>query len=197
MIHIIQHFTHTNREKRISLSLSQAKKFLYQLRKAGASVRSDFFVVSGDFAGEVEAITNYFSPKFLTTVQRGFFDVLRVEQDLPRAERLNNAGATPTALERFRLKIIKEIPDAEITFTYSEKMFEILLVRGQEKTKLLYNYALAPLAKLVYSDTAGRFVNIEGASGIALKINEIFRKQRYYYKKKGEEYDTYRKNLGK
>lgn len=181
MIYLLKKSKKTNLELRYKLSLDDAKKSLYALNHENFRV-NNFYVQGADTVYEMQELLNYFSPNFFTVEQDGMFDMYKVNI-VSKYERIVEKGASIKAIEKFKEKIETEIKNSEIELEFPKETFVMKVYYEGNKFNLICNYDLQILETVPVKITTKTFEEI---GGLVKKINGIFRKQRYYYKRKGE-----------
>ncbi len=182
MIYIIQKSKKSSRRTEIKLDVSEAKEFLYEI-DARRFRLNEYMVYSSDEASEIEQIIDYFHPDYLCEKNDDIVSVLAVNEDISKYNRLRNQGASIKSVKNFRDKIQNELPESEVSVMFNTNNFEVLIQYEKRDLKIVCNYQLVIL-KAFALNKDWEFVDISENDEIVKVVNNIFRKQRYYYRQK-------------
>lgn len=183
MVNILQVAKKGGKKINRNMEYTAAKKFLYNLTPAHFQ-NNDFllFRASSDF--EIEKIRRFFNRQYLLPRTFANLPVFFVNPEIPKSERLVHEGINLRSLENFRSKIEKLIPNSTVEISdISEENFMITVKQPTVVFKAFCSYQLE-IESFWGTDEKNNFANIEQINEIHRKINSLFVKQRYYYRKK-------------
>lgn len=185
MIYILQETKKTKRKTQHKTILSEAKKFLYALDQS-SFLSNKFYVFSADTDNEIRKLLNYFNDDFLIKTNYNGFEAFIVNPSIKKTDRLSTKGARVSSIEGFILKIKMILPEYVPDVIFENENFHIILKKFNEELKFVCSYELEIeqfLGKYTQDDS---YVDLIDYDHVYSKINELFRNQRYYYRKKGK-----------
>jgi len=198
MVTIIKKSKRSIRANKVVLSASDAKKFLFQLEDKDLNI-DDYIVFSADTQDEYIDVVGFFSPSFLPTQAYEGFDAHVVQKDIAKDRRMRQTGATITAIENFKVKIQKLLMkmtdfyddftiQLSVTTEYNIDSFVITIIFpfSEAKMRFTYAYDLQMLDASIVPMNVEKDIPALVLANITKKVNALFNKQRYYYKKKVE-----------
>jgi hypothetical protein len=198
MVTIIKKSKRSIRANKVVLSASDAKKFLFQLEDKDLNV-DDYIVFSADTQDEYIDVVGFFSPSFLPIRIYEGFDAHVVQKDIAKDRRMRQTGATITAIENFKVKIQKLLMkmtdfyddftiQLSVTTEYNIDSFVIIIIFpfSEAKMRFTYAYDLQMIDASIVPMNVEKDIPALVLANITKKVNALFNKQRYYYKKKVE-----------
>jgi hypothetical protein len=187
MIYVAQKSKKTARKKLLKLELNDAKDFLYNLSFEDFRAFSYYIYAQGDnYFCELEEIKRFFADDFFKIKENNTqtYEILIVNEELPKKDRLRIKGASVNSLNNFKDKLEKMIPYSTIRFVYGLDVFSIYIDHIVGSVKIVCNYQLKILESYGYNE--GKYVNIKSSDNLVKIVNKLFRRQRFYYKKEGD-----------
>jgi hypothetical protein len=190
MIYIIQKSKKGNKEKRFVMSVSEASIFLYDIKYAELR-NNDFYILGSDNELETEKIVNLFSPQYLIKEEADGFDRFMVNPEITKAKRYATGRAKHKSIEKFGSKIQKAIKqelilDTEVEFIFEQNNFEIYVSYTKQMIKIVCSYTLEVNEGFVFDLNQSEFVDIKKTNKILKIVGDVFRRQRHYYRRKGD-----------
>lgn len=181
MIYIIQKSKKTNRAKKITFDVDEAKKFLYRLTPKNFLV-DRYVIVGAEPENELLNLFSFFNKDYFILSNENGFETYVVNENVIKNDRIKMLGINLDSIEKFCKKIEKVIPDSQVISTNFGETFDLYILSVMGDMKLVCNYNLEIKERYIMG-TEG-LVDVSSTDFIVKKVNEIFRKQRYYYRSK-------------
>lgn len=159
-----------------------AKLFLETMKKTDFKA-NEYFLVTADSVDELSRFMVQFKQDFFIKVSGDMFDYYRINENILPKERLILNGARSKAIMNFAEKIKNEVKASHYEIHFSEDGFILTLEKDNQKISYNCSYNLDIISSFVYDREKKIGVDIELARSYYVIANEIFRRQRYYYKK--------------
>jgi hypothetical protein len=184
MIYILQETQKTKKKTQHKLLLSESKKFLYDLDQSNF-ISNKFYVFSADTDNEIKKLLNYFNDDFLIKTNYNGFEAFIVNPSIKKTDRLSTKGARVSSIQSFVSKINVILPEYIPNVYFENENFHIILKKFGEELKIICSYDLE-IERFLGKNTDDSYVDLIDHENVYSKINELFRNQRYYYRKKGK-----------
>lgn len=181
MIYIIKKMKKTTNEHYKKLHSSEAKEYFYNLTKDDLAT-GDIYMTGADSEEELQEILSFFHEDFFLIEDTGLFSVYKVNANINKYNRIRQRGASITALKNFKEKIEKKFPRAGVYFDFKTDNFEIFVVIDNQVHRFVCSYDLEILES--FADNRTDYINLSLAAKVRKEINGLFRRQRYYYKRR-------------
>ena len=159
----------------------EAKHFLETLHRDNFRL-NDYFLVGADSDDEQNRFMSLFNKEYFIKQNAEPFDYFLVNKGLKKSERLILNGARTQTIMNFSNKIMKEIGASTFSVVFSYDCFDLSYQKDNQKIAFTCSYNLEIISSFVYDKERKVGVDIEVARSYHTIANEIFRKQRYYYK---------------
>lgn len=185
MVYIEKKSKKSKRKTTYTMSGSDARLFLYSLLPTETKT-NDYILAGADKVYELNDLLAFFNPMFFQKSEVDVFTVYKVNGTIHKDDRLRHKGAKLSTIENFKQKIKKAIPDSEVSIVYENKHFTISIDSLVSNILLICDYKLVILRAYIITEEGNRKIDIKKNDGIVKVVNNILRKQRYYYKRKAE-----------
>ena len=182
MIHIIRESKNSHRTKRLKLSLSDAKRYLYDLQKRNFNIHR-YIILGADTEIEQQRFIEMFNPKALKSEVRDGFDIYILDEELPKNERFIQTGATVRSIENFAKKLQGKLEGSIVSVEYYPEGFILMIAFVNISVHIVCSYKLEILKKYIVNSESSP-MDTEISEEIVNLVNRLFNKQRYYYRKK-------------
>lgn len=182
MIYILKKLKNSGREKKMAMTSSEAKQFLYEISNKNFTY-SIYAVLGADHKNEFTDLLEFFNPEYFIRKSYDILDIYVANEKIPKLKRQRHDGASIDALLNFKTKIKKAFPDSIVSLTFENAGFLLLVILQDWQVKINCTYDLKILNSYVYLKD-GQFTDIIGGDAITKFVNKLFRNQRYYYSRK-------------
>jgi hypothetical protein len=179
MIYILKRSKKRLIQERSVLSVGQTKYFICKLGPKNFKI-NEYLILGSDNKSELDEVFSLFVPNMFIKMDYEMIDAYKINDKIDKQNRLSNFGASINSILNFKQKIKNEI-NGTVDIYFFQNDFEIYITTNEVKAKVICNYLLEILDIFLLNDS-----NYNNAQEIKLVINRIFRKQRYYYKKRNE-----------
>jgi hypothetical protein len=167
------------------MTYTEAKKFLYNLSFENFQ-NNDFFLFKSTHDFEIEKLRRFFKRDYLIPAKFEKNNVFLVNSEINKNDRLVHEGINLRSIENFRVKIEKLINNSRVEINeISEDNFMITVKQPPIIFTAFCSYQLE-IESFWGVDEKSRFANVDQLNEIYRKINALFVKQRYYYRKKSK-----------
>jgi len=183
MIYILRSSKRSQKENLEKVSVLDAIVILNKLDYVDFKVNR-FYVLGADTPEELnQLLSNFVKEYFIKETQT--FDRYLVNEKISKRNRVSSNRARHLSILRFKDKIQKAINNgATISFNFYDNDFDIIVLVEEQKLKIKCSYKLEVNNGYVYDVKTSDFVDIQKNNKIIKIVNEVFRKQRYYYRGK-------------
>lgn len=186
MIYVLRSSKRSQNEHVSKLSVLETIVFLSKLDYVDFKVNR-FYVLGADSEVELNQLLSNFVPEYFVKEEQTF-DRYLVNETINKRNRVSPNRARHLSILRFKEKIEKAINHgATISFNFNDSDFDIIVLVEEQKLKIKCSYKLEVNNGYVYDVKTSDFVDIQKNNKIIKIVNEIFRKQRYYYRGKEKE----------
>jgi len=182
MIYINKVSKKTNKQEALTLSYSKAREYLESLRPQDF-LYQDYFLLGTDDENEKKSLFNYFTEEFFIETKTEMFDMFKVNPNVSKKDRLRNNQIKVNAIKKFSEKIKEKLYGEEVSYILGPDTFEILVKKNKFVYEITCSYKLDILNIFVLDEINNTSYSSNEVHNINKTVNEIFRKQRYYYKK--------------
>jgi len=172
----------TGQEVDFSKDFSNAKLFLETLPRNNFK-ENEYFLITADSVDELSRFMVQFKSEFFIKVSGEMFDYHKINEHISPKERLVLNGARSKAIINFAEKIKAQIKAKEFELFFAEDSFDLIFEKDNQKISYTCSYNLDIISSFVYDREKKMGVDIELARSYYVIANEVFRRQRYYYKK--------------
>lgn len=183
MIYIIKKMKKTTKEQYKKLRPSEAKEYFYNLTKDDLAT-GDIYMTGADTEEELQEILSFFHEDFFLIEDTGMFSVYKVNANINKYNRIRRRGASITALKNFKEKIEKKFPRAGVYFDFKTDNFELFVVIDNQVHRFVCSYDLEIIES--FADNKTDYINLSLAAKVRKEINGLFRRQRYYYRRRSK-----------
>ena len=176
MIYLLSTSKKSNKECRTRLPVADTIEFLLELDRRRFRTTS-FTVLSSDTVEELRQVFDYFNPDYFIKKSQGIFDVYNLNEELLKEERTLKNGIKFRAVNRFKKKIRDKFKNGIVNFKTFSNYFEITVEIGSLRVVMEFDYTFTLTVDKSQYET-------QEEKAVVTTVNDIFRKQRYYYRKK-------------
>lgn len=186
MIYVLRSSKRAPKESVDKISVLDAIVLLNKLDYVDFKVNR-YYVLGADSPEELTQLLSNFVPEYFVKEEQTF-DRYLVNEAINKRNRVSSNRARHLSIIRFKEKIEKSIGNgAKISFVFHDIDFDILVIVEDQKLKIKCSYKLEVNNGYVYDVKTSDFVDIQKNNKIIKIVNEVFRKQRYYYRGKDKE----------
>lgn len=183
MITILRKSKKTDRQAKYEMSFNSAIEYVNNIESRDFRL-NDFYVFSGSTYEEMQELKEYFVDEYFEEYDYGAYNVFKLNGNVNKKDRFISPGISIQSVFNFRDKIEEILSAQEVTVIFNKETFEIYIYTIIGDIKLVCDYYLNILESYGYNN--GEFVNIGKSDTMVKVVNELFKKQRYYYKHKND-----------
>jgi uncharacterized protein YeeX (DUF496 family) len=173
----------TGKEMREVLSSAKAKEYLSQIEATEFKL-TDYFLLGADSPEEIKGIIQFFSEEYLVLLKDSdIVEVYSVNPEVRKPNRIRDNRVRVRAIQNFAEKIKQRLYGESVSYILGLDHFEIIIKKNKFTYEITCSYTLDVLNIFVLDELNNTSYSAKEVHDISKNVNDIFRKQRYYYKK--------------